>query len=82
MIIIGHRAIEFSIFRNIENIENISNSKANEIVWFQSNIQNVYDVAKHCTKNNIAYGVFVHSLKEVIIFANLMAKFIIIRKKV
>lgn len=81
MIIIGHEAIESIAFRKIESIENIANSNANEIVWFQSNINNTYNIAKHCVANNIAYGIVVHSLNEVVIFANLMAKFIIIKEK-
>lgn len=81
MIIIGHKAIEFSAFKKIESIENIADTNANEIVWFQSNISNSYDIAKHCIANNIAYAIFVHSLIEVIIFANLGAKFIIIKEK-
>ena len=81
MIIIGHRAIEYNAFKKIENIENIADSKADEIVWFHSNTNESYNLAKHCVKNNIAYGVFVDSLKDVIIFANLMAKFIIIKEK-
>ena len=47
MIIIGHKAIEFSAFKKIESIENIADTNANEIVWFQSNISNSYDIAKH-----------------------------------
>ena len=81
MIIIGHRAIEYNAFKKIENIENIADSRADEIVWFYSNINESYNLAKYCGKNNIAYGVFVDSLRDVIIFANLMAKFIIIKEK-
>lgn len=81
MIIIGHRIIDFSKFVKIENINDIKNTKANEVVWFQANTNDAHNIAKHCMKNNIMYAVMVNSLNEVIIFSNLKANFIIIKEK-
>lgn len=81
MIVIGHSAIEFDKFTKIESINDISNTKANEVVWFNSNIDNAYHIAKHCAKNDISYAILAHSLNDVVIFANLDVKFIIIREK-
>ena len=81
MIVIGHSAIEFDKFTKIESINDISNTKANEVVWFNSNIDNAYHIAKHCAKNDISYAILAHSLNDVVIFANLDVKFIMIREK-
>ncbi len=81
MIIIGHIAISYNNFVKIKDIDDIKHTKASEVVWFQSNIDNVYDVAKHCIENDISYAVLAHSLNDVIIFANLKASFIMIREK-
>ncbi|RDU62856.1 hypothetical protein [Helicobacter sp. MIT 14-3879] len=77
MIIIGHKAIKHPIFKNIKNIEDINNTNANEIVYFESD----YKIANYCKDNEIKYAVKISNITDLIIYSNLDAKYILVREK-
>ena len=76
MIIIGHPWINSSSFCKVFSIEDIEESKSDEVVLLGPLVDShVY--AKHCQENNITFAVVVNTLDEAL-FANAMgAKYII-----
>lgn len=81
MILIGHSAIYYPNFIYIKNIQDIKNTQAKDIIWFYTKDDKDYTLSKYCKDNEINYSVIVDELKDVIIFANLNAKYIIIKNK-
>lgn len=81
MIIIGHKAIGYQRFIKVDSVKQISMTKANEIVWFEVQSDIEYELSTHCKDNNISYAVKINSLREVIIYAALNAKYILIQEK-
>jgi hypothetical protein len=78
VIIIGDNLIPFEDLEYIQNIENISNSKANSTVMFNYN----EEVLKYCYENEISSAVIVTSIKEAIYCNSLNVKYIISEKNV
>lgn len=77
MIVIGHTSLPYPKFKEIKDISDIKQTLANEIVFFSPNAT----LATHCKDNSIAYAVVVQSITELIIYANLNAKYLLIREK-
>ena len=77
MIIIGHKALKSPKFRAIQSIESISKTFANEIVFFSDDLA----LARHCNACEIAYSVEIKRIVDLLIYANLGAKYIVIRHK-
>lgn len=77
MIIIGHKALKSLQFRAIQNIKSIDKTFANEIVFFSNNLA----LASHCNACEIAYAVEIKNIVDLLIYANLGAKYIVIRHK-
>ena len=77
MIIIGHKALKSPKFRAIQSVESIKKTFANEIVFFSNNLA----LASHCNACEIAYSVEIDSIVDLLIYANLGAKYIVIRNK-
>jgi hypothetical protein len=78
VIIIGDNLIPFEDLEYIQNLENISNSKANSTVMFNYN----EEVLKYCYENEISSAVIVTSIKEAIYCNSLNVKYIISEKNV
>lgn len=77
MIIIGHNALQYPKFRAIKNISDIDKTLANEIVFFSDD----FELAKHCNACEVAYAVEIKRIVDLLIYANLGAKYILIRSK-
>ncbi len=77
MIIIGHKALKSPKFRAIRSVESISKTFANEIVFFSDDLA----LASHCNACEIAYAVEINRVVDLLIYANLGAKYILIRSK-
>lgn len=77
MIVIGHIDLPFPQFKNIEKIKDIEQTSANDIVYFTPNAT----LAKHCKDNNIAYGIIIKNVLELVIYANLNATYLLIKDR-
>ncbi len=76
MIIIGHPWIKSQMFRKVFSIEDITNSKSEEIVLLEPLVDS-HTFAKHCQENSIAYAVVVNSLNDAVFANALGAKYMI-----
>lgn len=77
MIIIGHKALQSPKFRAIRSISDIDKTFANEVVFFSDD----FALASHCKECEITYAVEVCRVVDLMIYANLGAKYIVIRRK-
>ena len=77
MIIIGHKALKSQKFRAIQSIDDIKKTSANEVVFFSDS----FEIAKHCNECEVAYAVEICRIVDLMIYANLGAKYIVIRRK-
>lgn len=80
MIIIGYEDLPCEKFVKIQNLEDIKNTNPNEIVWFESKEYST-KFALHCKENNIPYAVKIINIKDLVIYSNLCAKYILISEK-
>ncbi|MCX2717493.1 hypothetical protein OQH61_07085 [Helicobacter sp. MIT 21-1697] len=83
MIIIGHCAIAYQEFSKITSISDISHTDASHIVWFDTNEllqEQAFALGKHCYEYKVNYAVIIHSLEELLIYANLMPQYLILHK--
>lgn len=83
MIIIGHKAIPHQAFTKIANIADIQNTHSSCIVWFDTGKltqEQGFALGKHCLDNQVSYAVMIHSLEELLIYANLSAHYLILHK--
>lgn len=73
MIILGDNLIPYEETFYITSIDEISNTRPNSTILFE------YDeiILNYCSKNKLAFGVIVSSLKEAIYANSLQAKYII-----
>ena len=77
MIIIGHKALQSPKFRAIQSIDDIKKTSANEVVFFSDS----FEIARHCNECEITYAVEVCRVVDLMIYANLGAKYIVIWRK-
>lgn len=78
MLIIGHYAISHMGFVRIFSIEQICKSRANEILYFSANDDDDYALSRHCFENRVDYAILISNVSELMIYANLGAKFAIL----
>ena len=77
MKIIGDNLIPFEAFSKITSIEDIKNTKANSMLFFDFN----EDLLKYSNSENLNFFVYVKSIKEAIYASNFNAKYIICKNK-
>ena len=77
MKIIGDNLIPFEAFSKITSIEDIKNTKANSMLFFDFN----EDLLKYSNSENLNFLVYVSSIKEAIYASNFNAKYIICKNK-
>ena len=83
MIIIGHHAISFSPFMRVKSVEDIAKVGAECVVWFDTHelkLDSALELAKHCYNFQVKYAVKIHSLEELVLFANLTPQFLLLDK--
>lgn len=79
MIIIGHPAITYSPFVKVSTIADISHVPHTCVVWFDGGGQkNGFELAAHCHNNEVNYAVMIHSIEELLIYANLAPQYLIL----
>ncbi len=78
MIIIGYDAIAAEKFSKITSLEEIDATQG--LVWFEASKDAEHILALHCLQNSLAYAVRITSIKELLIYANLGAKYVILQR--
>jgi len=68
MIVIGHPWIKSQCFAKVSSIEDIKNTKANDIVVLEP-LADSHSYAEYCQNNSIAYAVLINTLEDAV-FAN------------
>lgn len=76
MIIIGHPWVKSQKFCKIFSIEDIKQSKPNEVVLLEPIVES-HGLAVHCQENDIAFAVTVNSLQEAIFTNALGARYMV-----
>ncbi len=77
MKIVGDNLIPFEAFSKVLSIEDIKNTKANSMIFFDFN----EDLLKYSNSENLNFLVYVSSIKEAIYASNFNAKYIICKNK-
>ena len=80
MIIFGHEMIAYPRFVRVESIEAIKHTQASQILYFDTStlgLGRALELAKHCEGFECAYSVGVESIKELLLFSALGAKYVI-----
>lgn len=80
MIIIGHPLIPSMAFSRISNQEEIDHILADSIVWWESSQDPKLLLAHFCHTNQVQYAVKINSIKELLFYASLGAKYLIAPK--
>lgn len=78
MIIIGHKAIKCAPFVRIHNQFDIDKTRADEICIFSDKMGDSLALANFCLENEVAYGVEISSILNLILFSQLNAKYLIL----
>lgn len=81
MKIIGHPLIPHQDFSNIKTIQDISHVLPNAMIWWEALKDKDCALARFCQENQIPYAVEIQSLRELLIYTNLEAKYLIASKK-
>ncbi|WP_104697005.1 MULTISPECIES: hypothetical protein [unclassified Helicobacter] len=77
MIIVGYEPIAFEGFSKIEKKEQIDTTQG--LVWFLSQDDKDFSISSFCMQNNVPYAVKIESIKELLIYAKLNAKYVILQ---
>ncbi|TLD80140.1 hypothetical protein LS68_007945 [Helicobacter sp. MIT 05-5293] len=81
MTIIGHPAIAYPPFIKVSSLQEIAHTQAAQILWFdpmQCDKDTGYTLANHCCKYQVPYAVRVNNITDLLIYANLQAKYLIV----
>jgi len=76
MIILGHPDIPFDPLYYVESIEEIAKTPPNSTLWL-GRFASSKDIAKHCNKNHIDYGVMAESVNDALLANALHAQYIL-----
>lgn len=78
MIIMGYYPIVSESFSKISDIEGIDNTQG--LVWFDSSDDKMFFLSRFCLQNNVPYAVKIENIKDLLIYANLKAKYVLLQK--
>ncbi|MCE3038953.1 hypothetical protein [Helicobacter anatolicus] len=78
MIIVGYYAIASEKFSKINEIEEIERTEG--IVWFDVRDDKMYSLSRHCLQNSVSYAVRIDSVKDLLVYASLGAKYVLLQK--
>lgn len=81
MKIIGHPLIPSISFSHISTQEEIDRILADSIVWWESSQDPKLALAHFCHTNQVQYAVKINSIKELVFYSSLGAKYLIASKK-
>ena len=81
MIVIGHPWIKSQRFSKVFSIEDIKNSKADDIVLLEP-LSNSHGTAQYCQNNGISYAVIVNNVEDAIFANTLGARYMICEEDV
>lgn len=77
MIIIGYDPIMSEKFSKITEIKQIDTTQG--LVWFLAKEDKDFSFSLFCKQNNVPYAVKIESIKELLIYAKLDAKYVILQ---
>lgn len=80
MLLFGHRFIESPRFYHVDDIEAISHTPANSLLFIEFSETNL-DIFAHCRNNGLNFVVEAATLREVIYAENLGASFIVVEEE-
>lgn len=81
MKIIGHLHIPHQDFSKIKTTQDIDHTLPDVMIWWEASQDSDYSLAHFCQKNQIPYAVKIHNLRELLIYSNLDAKYLIASKE-
>lgn len=81
MKIIGHPYIPHQDFSKIKTLQDIDYVLPDTMIWWEASQDRDYGLARFCQENQIPYAVEIQSLKELLIYTNLDAKYLIASKE-
>lgn len=81
MKIIGHPLIPHQDFSKIKSTQDISHVLPDAMIWWEASQDRDCVLARFCQENQIPYAVEIQNLKELLIYTNLDAKYLIAPKK-
>ncbi len=76
MLIVGHSDIPYEPLYYIESVDEIAQTPSNAILWLGPYRETV-ELAKHCRKNGLRYGVMAQSLSDALLANALGATYIL-----
>lgn len=80
MLLFGHRFIKSESFYHISDIEDVSKTPSNSIVYLKFSEENL-DIIEYLNNNHIAFALGVKNVPELIYASQLHASFMILSKK-
>lgn len=80
MLLFGHRFIKSESFYHISDIEDVSKTPSNSIVYLKFSEENL-DIIEYLNNNHIAFALGVKNVTELIYASQLQASFMILSKK-
>ena len=78
MIFVGFDEIEHQDIIKINHIDEIANTLANQLIWFEYDL----DLVKYCYTNQVEYMVKISNIKEALICNHFLAKYLIVTKDI
>ena len=76
MLIFGHRFIPSCRFYHVEDIDAITHTPSNSIIYLLFDEKNL-DIIRHLKENNIGFALAVNTIRDLIYAENLGASFIV-----
>ncbi len=80
MLIYGHRFIDSDCFYHVPNIDAISNTPSNAVIYLEFSEDNL-DIIKHSTSNEILLALGARNITDITYASSLGASFIVVPKE-
>ena len=77
MILIGHNLINYKPFYFVDTIEEIKRTESNSTICFYFNVE----LINYCRENSLTFGVFVKTIREMILANALEVDYLIVEKE-
>lgn len=81
MKIFGHPHIPHPVFKRIHSTQDIDKILASNLIWWQADDDLQRQFAHFCKEHQIPYAVHIQNITELLVYANLNAKYLIISDK-
>ncbi|WP_240329046.1 hypothetical protein [Helicobacter suis] len=81
MLVFGHPKIPCPQFIQVEQVEQIAKISAKHCIYFKASSLYAFDLANHCTKQQVKYAVGIENLKEFVWMVNFKPAYLVVYKK-